>query len=117
MKLKLFFVNSFYFWLDVLGGLIAVALDVALFKFGLGRWLFFLIPIEIGIFSYYAYEVMKEFSMRTKLYYKVSNWVKEGKPIKKSLLWEMRETNCTRLVCDLVCKENNIKLDMSKIEG
>ena len=64
----------------------------------------------LSVLAVILYSFLRGVPHRLEIYYRLSKLIKKYGNIKKSILYELKETLCESKVCDLICDENGILL-------
>ena len=62
------------------------------------------------VYSFFSFQILRGVPHRIEIYYRLSKLIQKYGKIKKSILYELKETLCESKVCDLICDENGIVL-------
>ena len=109
--IKLLYVCSWYWWVVCNPCLaIAVGLDYLLFTYNYFILGGIFAGLAVAIYLFFSIQILKGVKHRLEIYYRLSNLFMKNKNVKKSILFELKETHCESKVCDLICEENDIKL-------
>ena len=110
-KFKVFLVCSWYWW-TICNPCMFVA-DVIIFiclDFGFTMVANVLSVLAVIVYSFFSFQILKGVPHRIEIYYRLSKLIQKYGKIKKSILYELKETLCESKVCDLICDENGIML-------
>ena len=66
--------------------------------------------LAVILYSFFSFQILRGVPHRLEIYYRLSKLIKKYGNIKKSILYELKETLCESKVCDLICDENGIVL-------
>lgn len=66
--------------------------------------------LAVIVYSFFSFQILRGVPHRLEIYYRLSKLIKKYGNIKKSILYELKETLCESKVCDLICDENGIVL-------
>lgn len=66
--------------------------------------------LAVILYSFFSFQILKGVPHRLEVYYRLSKLIQKYGKIKKSILYELKETLCESKVCDLICDENGILL-------
>lgn len=66
--------------------------------------------LAVILYSFFSFQILRGVPHRIKIYYRLSKLIQKYGKIKKSILYELKETLCESKVCDLICDENGIVL-------
>ena len=66
--------------------------------------------LVVIVYSFFSFQILRGVPHRLEIYYRLSKLIKKYGNIKKSILYELKETLCESKVCDLICDENGIVL-------
>lgn len=110
-KLKVLLVCSWYWW-SICNPCLVVAIGIVLFFLYSGFLIAAAVTAIMAIIAYvfFSFQILRGVPHRLELYYRLSNLYSKYGEIKKSILYELKETLCESRVCDLICQENEIVL-------
>lgn len=66
--------------------------------------------LAVILYSFFSFQILRGVPHRIEIYYRLSKLIQKYGKIKKSILYELKETLCESKVCDLICDENGILL-------
>ena len=66
--------------------------------------------LAVILYSFFSFQILRGVPHRLEVYYRLSKLIQKYGKIKKSILYELKETLCESKVCDLICDENGILL-------
>lgn len=66
--------------------------------------------LAVILYSFFSFQILRGVPHRIEVYYRLSKLIQKYGKIKKSILYELKETLCESKVCDLICDENGIVL-------
>ena len=66
--------------------------------------------LAVILYSFFSFQILRGVPHRIEVYYRLSKLIQKYGKIKKSILYELKETLCESKVCDLICDENGILL-------
>lgn len=110
-KFKVFLVCSWYWWAICNPCMFVV--DIIIFiclNTGLTIAASVLSVLAVIVYSFFSFQILRGVPHRLEVYYRLSKLIQKYGTIKKSILYELKETLCESKVCDLICDENGILL-------